>query len=91
MKRITPALVYLILVLFTFQSCVSAEKLVETGNYDQAIALAQRKLSGKQRKNPKLVLAAEEAFAKITVREMRELERLQRANRDENWGRINDT
>jgi len=90
MKRITPALVYLILVLFTFQSCVSAEKLVETGNYDQAIALAQRKLSGKQRKNPKLVLAAEEAFAKITVREMRELERLQRANRDENWGRINE-
>lgn len=90
MKRITPALVYFILVLFTFQSCVSAEKLVETGNYDQAIALAKRKLSGKQRKNPKLVLAAEEAFAKITVREMRELERLQRADRDENWGRINE-
>lgn len=90
MKRITPALVYFILVLFTFQSCVSAEKLVETGNYDQAIALAQRKLSGKQRKNPKLVLAAEEAFAKITAREMRELERLQRANRDDSWGRVNE-
>ena len=81
-----------ILIVFLFlllQSCSSAEKLVETGQYDQAIALAQKRLSGKARKNPKLVLAAEDAFAKITVRNLREIDRLKAANQDENWGTIN--
>lgn len=90
MNRITAAFVYCLLALFTLQSCVSAEKLIETGQYDAAIQLAQRKLSGKQRKNPKFVRAAEEAFAKITVRETRELDRLRRANREDSWGRINE-
>jgi len=81
-----------ILIVFLFlllQSCSSAEKLVETGQYDQAIALAQKRLSGKDRKNPKLVRAAEDAFAKITVRNLREIDRLKGANQDENWGTIN--
>ncbi len=89
MKRITVVIFMLSTVLFTLQSCVSAEKLVDHGRYDDAIELAQRKLSGKQRKNPKLVRAAEEAFRKVTAREMREIERLKRSNRDENWGQIN--
>lgn len=89
MKRITPFLFYLAVSLFAFQSCVSAEKLVDTGNYDQAIELAKRKLSGKQRKNPKLVRAAEEAFAKITVRDLREIDRLKASNREDAWGKIN--
>ena len=72
MNRITVVIFLLSTVLFTLQSCASAEKLVDHGRYDEAIALAQRKLSGKQRKNPKLVRAAEEAFRKVTAREMRQ-------------------
>lgn len=89
MRRITVVIFMLSTVLFTLQSCVSAEKLVDSGRYDDAIALAQRKLSGKQRKNPKLVQAAEEAFRKVTAREMREIDRLKNSNDEGKWGRIN--
>lgn len=90
MKRYTISPVLLIaLALLFFQGCASVDKLVENGHYDQAIELAQRKLSGKQRKSPRFVRAAEEAFAKVTARDMAEIERLKAANRDENWGRIN--
>lgn len=89
MKRITLAFFYLAVMIFTLQSCASAEKLVDNGNYDQAIALAQRKLSGKQKKSPKLVRAAEEAFAKVTARDLRDIDRLK--GRDDAWGRINST
>ncbi|RMF01031.1 MAG: hypothetical protein D6772_05455 [Bacteroidetes bacterium] len=85
---------FLLLVLaactLTFQSCVSADKLVESGRYEEAILLAQRKLAGKQRKSPKMVRAAEEAFARYQARQLREIDRLKRANRPENWGRINE-
>jgi hypothetical protein len=82
----------LVLAAFTlvFQSCVSAEKLVESGRYEEAIQLAQRKLTGKQRKNPRLVRTAEEAFARMQDRNMREIDRLKRSNRPEHWGRINE-
>jgi len=89
MRRITLAFFYLAVMIFTLQSCASAEKLVDNGHYDQAITLAQRKLSGKQKKNPKLVRAAEEAFAKVTARDLRDIDRLK--GRDDAWGRINNT
>ncbi|MEL7423540.1 MAG: hypothetical protein AAFN81_11145 [Bacteroidota bacterium] len=89
MNRITVVIFLLSTVLFTLQSCASAEKLVDHGRYDEAIALAQRKLSGKQRKNPKLVRAAEEAFRKVNAREMRQLDRLKNSNDANRWGEIN--
>lgn len=85
-----PIFLLLLAAIFSLQSCVSAEKLVESGRYDEAIQLAQRRLTGQQRKNPKLVRAAEEAFAKIQVRELREIDRLKYAKQPENWGRINE-
>jgi hypothetical protein len=87
MRRITPVFFYLAIFVFMLQSCASAEKMVERGQYDQAITLAQRKLSGKQKKNPKLVRAAEEAFAKVTARDLREIDRMK--GREDAWGRIN--
>lgn len=89
MRRITLALVYVFLAAFVLQSCASAEKLVETGNYDRVIEMAQRRLSGKDRKNPKIVAAAEEAFAKVTARDLREIDRLKLTGRDDVWGKIN--
>lgn len=71
-------------------SCASPEKLVETGNYDDAIQLSIRKLAGKKNKKVKYVEALEEAFAQATERDMHTAERLKADGRNANWERIND-
>lgn len=83
------AIILATLFLFT-QGCASADKMLEAGEYDKVIRLAQRKLTGKQRKNPKLVTAVEAAYARVTTRDLNEIDRLKAANRESNWGRINN-
>ena len=78
------------LLLFVLSSCTSPQKLVESGNYDDAVYLAVKRLSGKKNKKEKYVLALEEAFQKATVRDMRLAERLKREGLPENWPKIND-
>lgn len=78
------------MLLFVFSSCTSPQKLVESGDYDQAIITAAKRLSGKKYKKDKYVLALEEAFDKATKRDMRLAERLKREGRPENWAEIND-
>jgi len=67
-----------IIALFTLalSSCVSVEKLVESGNYEETIRLAQKKLTGKQKKNPKFVSALETAFNRVTVADMERARRM---------------
>ena len=38
-----------------FQACTSPQELVESGNYDQAIEMAVRKLAGKKNKKVKFI------------------------------------
>lgn len=71
-------------------SCASPDKLLETGNYDQAIDLAIRKLAGKKNKKVKYVQALEEAFTQATQRDMRSAERLKADGQNANWEKIND-
>ncbi len=87
MKVFRNLLAYLIAGIFIIQmsSCVSPQKLVERGNYEEAINVAVRKLAGKKKKKEKYVLALEEAFRKATVRDMREANRLKNSGRPENW------
>ena len=73
-----------------FQACTSPQELVESGNYDQAIEMAVRKLAGKKNKKVKYVQALEDAFAKITDQDMRLADRLKSEGRPENWSKIND-
>ena len=49
------------LLVLAFPSCTSVQTLVESGHYEEAIAMAQRRLTGKQKKNPKYVAALEQA------------------------------
>jgi len=79
-----------LLLLFALSSCTSPQKLVESGNYDQAVYAAAKRLSGKKIKKDKFVLALEEAFEKATTRDMRLAERLKREGRPENWSKINE-
>ncbi len=57
--------------------CTSPEKLLETGQYDQAFRAALNKLAGKKKK-AEWVAVLEEAFARATERDMLEAERLKR-------------
>ena len=86
----TRQLLLFLLLGFFGQSCVSPQKMVEYGDYDQAVATAVRRLAGKKQKKAQLVRALEEGFAKATDRDMRTAEALRRENRPENWPRIND-
>ena len=69
-------------------SCVSTEKLVDQGNYDQAIDIAIRKLAGKKNKKVDHVVALEEAFAKITANDLDRANRLKLDGREANWDAI---
>lgn len=81
----------LLLALVTlFASCLSPAKLVEMGDYDQAIDLSIRKLTGKKKKKAELVKALESAFEKATRQDMRLADNLEKEGRPENWERIND-
>ncbi|MCB9081428.1 MAG: hypothetical protein H6555_06915 [Lewinellaceae bacterium] len=77
------------LVLF-LASCAAPDKLLETGNYDQAIEVALRKLAGKKNKKAEYVKALEVAFAKVTSRDMDLAERLKNSGDPANWDRVYD-
>lgn len=76
-------------MLSLLAACATPEKLVETGNYDQAIDVAVRKLAGKKKKKVKYVQALEAAFVQATERDMYTAEQLKAEGRAENWERIN--
>ena len=80
-------LLLLAVVLLALPSCTSVESLVESGNYEETIRLAQRRLTGKQKKNPKLVAALEEAFNRVTVRDMEAARRLTN-NGNTDWAKV---
>ncbi len=69
-------------------SCANVEKLVDRGEYDQAIHIATKKLAGKKNKKEKYVKAAEEAFAKITRRDMDRISRLKERDGLNDWKKI---
>lgn len=63
-------LLYTLALLTTLSSCRSVQKMVDQGEYDQAIDYAVRKLSGKEKKKTKYVKALERAFAKVNAHDM---------------------
>jgi len=84
------ALFALVATLFVLSACSRPEKLLERGRYEDAVSLSVKKLSGKKNKKLKHVKALEEAFARATSVDMREIHLLQKENRPENWVEINN-
>lgn len=80
---------FALVTLLVLSACSRPEKLLERGNYEDAITASIRKLSGKKHKKVKHVKALEEAFARATNVDMREIAVLQKENRSENWVEIN--
>jgi hypothetical protein len=83
----TPFIICLAILTLAFSSCGSVDKLVESGNYEEAVRVAQNRLSGKQKKNPKYVLALETAFNKVTAEDM-ERARRKAESGNPNWAEI---
>ena len=84
MKRITLFAAFLSLIL---SACTSVETLVERGNYEETIRKAQKKLTGKDRKNPRYVAALETAVNRSLERDLAAARRLESAGNTD-WGRI---
>jgi len=74
--------------MFSFVSCTSIEKLVETGQYDKAIYYATNKLSGAKVNKVEYVKGLETAFKKATEKDMAYIDKLKNEGNPETWETI---
>ncbi|WP_235299630.1 hypothetical protein [Portibacter marinus] len=88
MKNLT-ILTGMITMVF-FSACTSLEKMVERGNYDEAIVKVARKMSGKNKKT-KDVKILEQAFAKVTADDLAYAQRLKESQRPSAWDEVFNT
>lgn len=70
-------------------ACHTAQKFVESGDYDGAITYCVNKLRGKKKKKTEYVQGLEMAFRKAQARDLNTASQLAAAGRPENWERIN--
>jgi len=79
----------LFLLSFVLTACHTAQKFVESGDYDSAIDFCVRKLQGKSKKKTEYVQGLEAAFQKAQSRDLAAIDHLVAENRPENWERVN--
>ena len=72
-----------------FSACRSAQKFVESGDYDAAIEYCVDKLEGRKNKKSEYVKGLELAFQKAQARDLAAAENLIAQKRPENWERVN--
>ena len=90
MNNAARILVPLFLLTFLLSACHTAQKYVESGDYDNAIDLCVRKLKGKSKKKLEYVQGLELAFRKAQARDLATIEQLKAENRPELWERIHN-
>ena len=71
-----------------FSACTSLEKMVERGNYDEAIVKVAKKISGKKNKKTKDIKILEKAFAKIIAEDLTRAENLKSSGRESAWDEV---
>jgi len=81
-------LLYTMILLTSFGSCRKLERMMERGEYNQAIVYATEKLAGKKKKKTEHVKALEEAFHKLTQRDLEHISYLNATNNPEHWDEI---
>ncbi len=69
-------------------SCASVQKLVDKGQYDEAIYLAAKKISGKKNPKTKHIKALEEAFAKVNRQDLSKIELIKGRGDRSDWDAI---
>jgi len=90
MNLVTKILIPLFSVALLLTACHTAQKYVESGDYDSAIDLSIRKLKGKPKKKLEFVQGLELSFRKAQARDLARIEQLKAENRPELWERIHD-
>jgi hypothetical protein len=83
-------LIFFFLIAIFFGACNTAQRNIESGDFDDAIEIYVRKLRGKRKKQTEHIQALELAFRKATDRDLRLCEYLADPNRPENWEKINN-
>lgn len=81
-------LLYTAILTSSLLACRSIDKMVEQGRYDDAIFFATEKLAGKKNKKTKHVKGLEEAFYKITERDLDHIARLDGQTHPHNWEEV---
>ncbi len=72
MKKI----LYILTAIILFTSCKSIDKMIESGNYDQALRYGVDKLIGEKNKKTKYVKGIERAYTKLNKRDLEEVKHL---------------
>lgn len=85
----TRLLAPVLLLGFLLTACQTAQKFVESGDYDGAIEFCVHKLRGKSKKKTEYVQGLEIAFRKAQARDLATVNQLAAEGRPENWERIN--
>lgn len=75
-------------LVFLIAGCRSPQKMIESGNYDEAVEFAIKKLKGKTKKKAKYVNALETAFEKATEKDMNRIAYLKLEEESKNWEKI---
>ncbi len=77
--------------ILLFGACASVNKMVERGNYDEAIVKLARKMTGKKNKKTKDIKVLERAFSKVTAEDLAYAQRLKDSGRPSAWDEIFNT
>ena len=88
-------LLLLIVITFFVLSCSTSkqiEKSLNIGNYDQAIndAIGKLRTNKDKKRKSDYILMLEEAFGKVTQRDLQNIDFLKKENNPENYLRIYD-
>ncbi len=80
----------MLLAMVIMFSCKSPQALMEVGEYDEAVIKAVEKLRKQRKKKEKHIVVVEEAFIKITNKDLRKIKALKAEGLASNWVLIND-
>lgn len=86
--KLVNGIIMLLAITFVF-GCKSPEALLEIGEYDAAVIKAVEKLRKQKKKKEKHIVVVEDAFRKITAKDLRKIEALKAEQRESNWIQIN--
>lgn len=89
MKKST--ILFGIITMVFLSACTSLEKMVERGDYDEAIVKIARKISGKKNKKTKDIKILEKAFQKITAEDLAFANNLKLSGRESVWDEVFNT
>ena len=86
MKKI----IYTLMTILLITSCKSIDKMIESGNYDQALRFGVDKLRGEKKKKTKYVKGLEKAYAKLNRQDLNDIRHLELSGKRNSHDRIVD-